>query len=88
LEYALATAAGLIGPQTVCVTTVHEIQVQPAGAIPVTDHDVPLDFIVTPERIIDCRGGRRPSSGIRWQDLTAEKIEAIPLLAAQRAGTT
>jgi 5-formyltetrahydrofolate cyclo-ligase len=93
LEYALAMAAGLIGSNTVCVTTVHEIQVQPPGAILVTDHDVPLDFIVTPERIIDCRSGRRggsrrPQAGIRWQDLTEEKIAAIPLLAAQRAGTT
>jgi 5-formyltetrahydrofolate cyclo-ligase len=93
LEYALATAAGLIGSNTVCVTTVHEIQVQAAGAIPVTDHDVPLDFIVTPERIIDCRSRRRPCqrqqpAGIRWQDLTAEKIAAIPLLAAQHAATT
>jgi len=86
LEFALATAAGLIGPQTVAVTTVHEIQVRPAGVIPVTDHDVPVDFIVTPERVIDCRPsrGQRPAAGIRWEDLTDEKIASIPLLAAQR----
>jgi 5-formyltetrahydrofolate cyclo-ligase len=86
LEFALASEAGLIGPQTVCVTTVHELQVVPAGTIPLTDHDVPMDFIVTPARIIDCRteSGRRPVAGIRWQDLTDEKIAAIPLLAAQR----
>jgi 5-formyltetrahydrofolate cyclo-ligase len=88
LEFALAAAAGLIGRDTVCVTTVHELQVQPAGAIPVTGHDVPVDFIVTPDRVIDCRprhGPRRPA-GICWDDLTEEKIAAIPLLAAQRAG--
>jgi 5-formyltetrahydrofolate cyclo-ligase len=88
LEYALATAASLIGPGTLCVTTVHELQVQPSGAIPVTEHDVPLDYIVTPDRIIDCQGSRRPSPGIRWSDLTEEKIAAIPLLAAQRAATS
>ena len=66
LEFALAAAAGLIGPQTVAVTTVHEIQVQPAGSIPVTGHDVPVDLIVTPERVIDCRGRRaeRPAAGV------------------------
>jgi 5-formyltetrahydrofolate cyclo-ligase len=87
LEYALATAAGLIGPHTVCVTTVHELQLRPAGTIPVTDHDVPVDLIVTPDRIIDCRAahGPRARAGIRWEDLTEEKIEAIPLLAAHRA---
>jgi len=70
----------------VCVTTVHELQVCPAGTIPVTGHDVPLDFIITPDRVIDCRRGRpRPQAGIDWDDLTEEKIAAIPLLAAQRA---
>jgi 5-formyltetrahydrofolate cyclo-ligase len=90
LEYALASAAGLIGPHTVCVTTVHELQVRPAGTIPVTEHDVPLDLIVTPDRVIDCRPqhGPRWPAGIRWDDLTEEKIAAIPLLAAQRAGMT
>lgn len=85
LEFALATAAGLIGPDTVSVTTVHEIQVRAAGEIPLTDHDVLVDFIVTPERVIDCRPrhGPRPLPGIRWEDLTEEKIAAIPLLSAQ-----
>jgi 5-formyltetrahydrofolate cyclo-ligase len=87
LEFALATAAGLIGPQTVIVTTVHEIQLRPAGEIPVTSHDVPVDLIVTPERVIDCRAGSlaRPTTGIEWADLTDEKIAAIPLLSALRA---
>jgi 5-formyltetrahydrofolate cyclo-ligase len=87
LEFALATAAGLIGPDTVAVTTVHEIQVRPAGDIPVTGHDVPVDFIVTPERVIDCRAARgpRPAAGVIWAELTGEKVAAIPLLAALRA---
>jgi len=86
LEFALAAAAGLIGPHTVSVTTVHELQVRAAGMIPLTGHDVPVDFIVTPERIIDCRPlhGPREAPAIRWEDLTDEKIAAIPLLAAQR----
>jgi 5-formyltetrahydrofolate cyclo-ligase len=88
LEFALASAAGLIGPHTVSVTTVHEIQLYPAGTIPLTSHDIGVDFIVTPDRVIDCRGDRpRPAAGICWQDLTAEKIAAIPLLAALRAGS-
>jgi len=87
LEFALATAAGLIGPHTASVTTVHELQVRAAGVIPLTGHDVPVDFIVTPDRVIDCRSrhGPRQAAGIRWDDLTEEKIAAIPLLSAQRA---
>jgi 5-formyltetrahydrofolate cyclo-ligase len=86
LEFALASAAGLIGPDTVSVTTVHELQVREAGEIVLTDHDVLVDFVVTPERVIDCRPrhGPRPTPGIRWEDLTEEKIAAIPLLADQQ----
>jgi 5-formyltetrahydrofolate cyclo-ligase len=86
LEYALASAAGLIGPDTVVVTTVHELQVRPAGSIPVTDHDVPVDLVITPERIIDCRPGRPPRgpASVRWDELTEEKIAAIPLLGTLR----
>jgi 5-formyltetrahydrofolate cyclo-ligase len=86
LEYALASAAGLIGPDTVCVTTVHELQVVEPGTIPVTSHDVLVDYIVTPDRVIDCRPqhSRRPTPGIDWADLTEEKIAAIPLLTALR----
>jgi 5-formyltetrahydrofolate cyclo-ligase len=73
----------------VTVTTVHEIQLMPAGTIPLTSHDVPLDFVVTPERVIDARARpgvlARPEAGIEWGDLTEEKIAAIPLLRALRA---
>jgi 5-formyltetrahydrofolate cyclo-ligase len=88
LEFALASAAGLIGTGTLVVTTVHELQVRPAGAIPTTDHDVPVDLVVTPDRVIDCRDrrGPRPADGIRWAELTDEKIDAIPLLRSLRHG--
>jgi 5-formyltetrahydrofolate cyclo-ligase len=85
LEFAVASEAGLIGPDTVVVTTVHEVQVLPASEIPVTDHDVRLDLIVTPERLIEIpRRGRRTVAGIHWDELTDEKIAAIPLLARLR----
>jgi hypothetical protein len=33
---------------------------------------VPVDFVVTPDRVIDCRARRapRPETGIVWDDLT------------------
>jgi 5-formyltetrahydrofolate cyclo-ligase len=84
LEFALAAAAGLIGPDTLVVTTVHELQLRPAGAIPTAAHDAPVDLVVMPDRLIDCREhrGSRPSGGIRWSELADAKIESIPLLAA------
>jgi 5-formyltetrahydrofolate cyclo-ligase len=81
LEYALAWEAGLIGPETVVVTTVHDVQVLPGGDIPVTDHDFRLDLIVTPDEVIECASGPRAPAEIRWADLTEDKVAAIPLLA-------
>lgn len=88
LEFALATAAGLIGPETLVVTTVHELQLRPPGTIPTAPHDAPVDLVITPERVLDCRAhrGPRPDEGIRWAELTPEKIAAIPLLRTLRAG--
>jgi 5-formyltetrahydrofolate cyclo-ligase len=40
-----------------------------------------VDLVVTPTRVIDCprgRGHRLPA--LRWDELTDEKIAAIPLL--------
>jgi 5-formyltetrahydrofolate cyclo-ligase len=88
LEYAVAFEAGLIAVDTIVVTTVHEAQVLEPGRIPVTDHDVGLDLIVTADRVIECprpsTRGRRP--GVRWRDLSEEKIAAIPLLQRLRPG--
>lgn len=81
LEFALASAAGLINSATTVVTTVHDLQVRPAGDIPSTDHDVPVDIIVTPTRVIETGVRRTGSWGrLRWEELTEEKVAAIPLL--------
>jgi 5-formyltetrahydrofolate cyclo-ligase len=84
LEFAVASAAGLITDRTVVATTVHPLQVVADGRIPVTAHDVPVDLIVTPEEVIRCpRSGARPAA-VRWEALTEEKVEAIPLLRRLR----
>jgi 5-formyltetrahydrofolate cyclo-ligase len=84
LEFAIAAAAGLVGESTVVVSTVHELQVVGAGEIPLTDHDVRLDLIVTPERVIRRRRGSRRLPALDWSQLTDEKIAAIPLLSRLR----
>ena len=48
LEFALASAAGLIGPATLVVTTVHELQVRDAGVVPTGAHDAPVDLMSPP----------------------------------------
>ncbi|MCX9193438.1 5-formyltetrahydrofolate cyclo-ligase [Carbonactinospora thermoautotrophica] len=86
LEVALLTEAGLIGPRTVIVTTVHSLQVVD-GPLPETEHDFSVDLIVTPDQVVECAPPRRPR-GILWDHLSAEKIAAIPVLAARIAQDT
>ncbi len=81
LELALAAEAGLIDRHTVIATTVHDAQVVPAGRIPVTAHDFAVDLVATPTRLLEVpRRGRRRPPRVRWEELTDEKIAAIPLL--------
>ena len=84
LEYAVAREAGLIGPDTRIVTTVHPIQMLEPGRIPMTDHDIPLDLIVTPDQVLECDTAFDRPTGVDWNALTGEKIEAIPLLQRLR----
>ena len=83
IEVALLQEAGLIGPRTVIVTTVHPLQVVDE-AIPETEHDFSVDLIVTASEVIECGPPRRPN-GLYWEHLTPEKIAAIPVLASRAA---
>ena len=86
LEFALAAAAGLIDDHTVVVTTVHDVQVQPAGTLPVVAHDMRVDLIATPTRVLRApRPARHRLPDLDWDDLTEEKIAAIPVLGRLRA---
>jgi 5-formyltetrahydrofolate cyclo-ligase len=88
LELALAAQAGLVAARTFVVTTVHERQVLDAGAIPTTAHDIHVDVIVTPERVVRCpRPKRWRLPELRWSELTDEKVAAIPLLTRMRRET-
>ena len=83
IEVALLQEAGRIGPSTVIVTTVHQLQVID-DAMPETEHDFSVDLVVTPDEVIECEPQRRPT-GLYWNNLTATKIAAIPVLAARAA---
>jgi 5-formyltetrahydrofolate cyclo-ligase len=86
LEFALAAAAGLVGPRTVVATTVHDVQVRAAGEIPTAAHDLRVDVVVTPTQVLR-PSGTRATPALDWSALSEEKITAIPLLASLRASS-
>lgn len=81
LEFALTVELGLIRDDTAIVTTVHDDQVIDASW-PFESHDVPLDWIFTPTRAVECVAGTlvRPE-GVLWEKVTDEMRQDIPLLA-------
>ena len=80
LEFALARAVGVVDETTPIVTTVHELQVVD-DTIPMTAHDVPLDVVVTPDRVIRTHRRRRKPAGIFWEALSDEQLAEMPALA-------
>jgi 5-formyltetrahydrofolate cyclo-ligase len=63
------------------VTTVHDEQVVndiPAGSL--TKHDVPVDIIVTPTKVIRVPNRAPKPSGIFWDLLSPQKLAQIRVL--------
>ena len=83
LEFALLREFDLVDDGTTVVTTVHERQVV-ADEIRPDAHDVPVDLIVTPERVVQCGSPADRPEGIDWDVLPAGKIDAIPVLQQLR----
>ncbi len=79
IEVALLTEAGLIGPGTTIVTTVHQLQVLD-DELPETEHDFSVDVIVTPDEVITCGPARRPR-GVLSDHLGREQARDIPALS-------
>ncbi len=79
LEFALLREEGKISDQTPIVTTVHPLQILDTD-LPMTEHDIPLNAIITPDEMISLTSQYPKPEGIYWHLLPPEKAEAIPVL--------
>lgn len=80
LEYAILRELNCLSKSTKVVTTVHDVQVLDRE-LPHEIHDLVVDVIVTPTRIInvDSPPYEKPS-GIYWELVTDEILNDIPVL--------
>lgn len=83
LEFALLTEQKKIGARTPVITSVHPLQIVDEK-IPMTQHDIPLTAIVTPEEVIETKSSFARPKGIYWSMLSQEKIDDIPVLNQRR----
>ena len=65
LEFALLTEEKKIGRNTPIVTSVHPLQIV-NEQIPMTQHDIPLSAIITPNEIIEIESALQRPKGIYW----------------------
>ncbi|XP_023236081.1 methenyltetrahydrofolate synthase domain-containing protein-like isoform X1 [Centruroides sculpturatus] len=81
MEYAMMRTMGAIDENTVVVTTVHDCQV--FDSLPsqlFKEHDLPVDIIITPKKIIRCQPRLPKPKCINWSLITKEKYQEIPIL--------
>nr|KAG5685219.1 hypothetical protein BaRGS_013998 [Batillaria attramentaria] len=84
LEFAMMATMEAVGPDTIVVTTVHDSQVVEIPEALVEDHDLTVDYIVTPTQVI-ATGCKRPKpQGVIWANLDYEKLYRIPVLRKLR----
>ncbi|XP_034734973.1 methenyltetrahydrofolate synthase domain-containing protein [Etheostoma cragini] len=85
LEYGMMALMGAVDESTVVVTVVHDCQVMDIPEVLKESHDLTVDYILTPTRVIktDCQIPK--PQGITWTKLDTEKLEKIPVLKKLRA---
>ena len=90
LEWAVLRELDAVDDSTRVATTVHERQVADESPSPIPDptvlpdsddHDVPLDLVVTPDRVVRTETPYSRPSGIHWHLLDPERRSEIPVLA-------
>jgi len=83
LEYGILRELGLVEEDTPIATSVHDLQVFDSR-LPQDPHDVTVDYIATPTRLVEARDRRPRPRGILWDRLSADKLAEIPLLRELR----
>jgi 5-formyltetrahydrofolate cyclo-ligase len=84
LEFAILSDLGLVDAETVVATTVHESQLVDDDEVEPDAHDVPMDLVVTPERVIRPDGNDARPAGVDWDALSEERVQEMPVLVRLR----
>ena len=77
LEFAVLRELGLVNESTTVATTVHALQV--VESAPVEAHDVPMDIVATPERVVETETPHDRPAGVD-PELAGERVAEIPVL--------
>ncbi|XP_053410020.1 methenyltetrahydrofolate synthase domain-containing protein isoform X2 [Nycticebus coucang] len=84
LEYAMMVSMGAVRKETPVVTIVHDCQVMDIPDELLESHDLTVDYILTPTRVITTGCERPKPTGITWSKINCEMMEKIPVLRRLR----
>jgi 5-formyltetrahydrofolate cyclo-ligase len=84
LELAMLKEFGLVQSDTPIVTTVHSLQIVEDERLPMQAHDWSLNWIVTPEDVIETNTTYPRPAGLDWDTIRPEQYKKIPILRQLR----
>jgi 5-formyltetrahydrofolate cyclo-ligase len=82
IEVAILREVGAASTTTPIVTTVHELQI--VESVHMAEHDIQVDFIITPDRTIEVERGYRKPAGLLWELLPSDAFNKMPILGELR----
>lgn len=83
LEYGLLRQAGKVREYTPIVTMIHPLQLLD-DRIPMRAHDVPVDFLITPDKVVAVPSLYPRPRGILWNLLPDDRVRSMPVLRQGR----
>ncbi|KAM6353446.1 methenyltetrahydrofolate synthase domain-containing protein isoform 2-T2 [Alca torda] len=84
MEYAMMVSMGAVQEDTPVITIVHDCQVVDIAEELLDDHDLTVDYILTPTRTVKTNCKRPKPQGIIWHKVSYEMLEKIPILKSLR----
>lgn len=80
LELAMLSEFGLVQTHTPIATTVHALQLVDDLRLPMQAHDWALNWIITPEEVIETKTIHPQPTGLFWKSIRLEQYKKIPIL--------
>ena len=85
LEIGIYREMGLVNADTPFVITIHSLQSKEVELIIMDAHDTPLDWIITPDEVIETQTLIAQPEGVNWDTIQSDQYENIPFLLSLKA---
>jgi len=85
LEMGIFREMGLVNMETPIVTTIHSLQVMEDERVIMVAHDTPLDWVITPDEVIETQTLIAQPGGVNWDAIQSDQYENIPFLLTLKA---